>query len=93
MQTYLARTESEVDGEMKMTIARVGIRGFIGAAWTVALAVAVLPLLPMPARSEAPPVTSAHLKSLFDRHDVRYVLRANSRNATDCLNNEAERGQ
>jgi hypothetical protein len=83
---------------MKMTIARVGLskvglRGFIGAAWTVALAVAVLPLLPMPAQSEAQPVTSEHLKALFDRHDVKYVLRASSRNATDCLNNEAERGQ
>ena len=76
-----------------MDKARLGIRGLIGAAWTLALTMAVLPLLPTDAESRAQPVQSEHLKSLFDQHDVRYVLRATNRNATDCMHNEAERGQ
>jgi hypothetical protein len=76
-----------------MRIARLGIRGLIGAAWAIALTVAVLPLLPANAESKAQPVESEHLKSLFDRHDVRFVLRASSRNATDCIQTQAGRGQ
>ena len=87
-----------MDGDTIMGVARqairgLGIRGFIGAAWAVALIVAVLPLLPADAESRAQPVESEHLKALFDQHDVRFVLRANSRNATDCMHSEAERGQ
>ena len=75
-----------------MALATLGIRGLIGAVWTGALAVTVLPLLP----SEAPkaqPMVPEHLQALLARHDVRYVLKAVDRNATDCLMTERERGR
>jgi hypothetical protein len=65
----------------------------IGVAWAIALTVAVLPLLPTAAQSQVRPVESEHLQALFGQHDVRYVLRATSRNVTECQHSEAERNQ